>query len=164
MSAMNDVEKSVKDYNTETATTWKIESAKLIDQYKDNKKDFEKILHDVVGRGSGVLRNIKTEDFPNFSEYVRKNLSKIKAGNFDFFSVKEFSGKKPTSFISKICHIVNPQKYPLIWDANVRKTLKIGESKTKWEEKISELTQQLTGKEKEEIYEYDSKLWSEETI
>ncbi len=42
MSAMNDVEKSVKDYNTETATTWKIESAKLIDQYKDNKKDFEK--------------------------------------------------------------------------------------------------------------------------
>ena len=161
---MNDVEKSVKDYNTETATTWKIESAKLIDQYKGNKKDFEKVLHDVVGRGSGVLRNIKTEDFPNFAEYVRSNLSKIEAGNFDIFSVKEFSGKKPTSFISKICHIVNPKAYPLIWDTNVRKALKIGESKKKWDEKISELTQQLTGKEKEEIYEYDSKRWSEETI
>ena len=164
MSAMSDVEKSVKDYNTKTAQLWKIESAKLIDQYKGNKKDFEKVLHDVVGRGSGVLRNIKTEDFPNFSEYVRKNLSKIEAGNFDIFSVEEFSGKKPTSFISKICHIVNPKAYPLIWDTNVRKALKIGESKTKWEEKISELTQQLTGKEKEEIYEYDSKLWSDETI
>ncbi len=164
MNAMSDVEKSVKDYNTKTAQLWKIKSAKLIDQYKDNKKDFEKVLHDVVGRGSGVLRNIKTEDFPNFAEYVRKNLSKIEAGNFDIFSVKEFSGKKPTSFISKICHIVNPKAYPLIWDANVRKTLKIGESKTKWQEKISELTQQLTGKEKEEIYEYDSELWSEETI
>ena len=161
---MNDVEKSVKDYNTKTAQLWKIESVKLISQYKGSKKDFEKVLHDVVGKGSGVLRNIKTEDFPNFSEYVRSNLSKIEAGKYDIFSVKEFSGKKPTSFISKICHIVNPQKYPLIWDTNVKKTLKIGESKTKWEEKISELTQQLTGKEKEEIYEYDSKLWSEETI
>ncbi len=161
---MSDVEKSVKGYNTKTAQLWKIESAKLIDQYKGNKKDFEKVLHDVVGRGSGVLRNIKTEDFPNFAEYVRSNLSKIEAGNFDIFSVKEFSGKKPTSFISKICHIVNPKAYPLIWDTNVRKALKIGESKKKWDEKISELTQQLTGKEKEEIYEYDSKLWSEETI
>lgn len=164
MSAMNDVEKSVKDYNTETATAWKIESAKLIDQYKDNKKDFEKILHDVVGRGSGVLRNIKTEDFPNFAEYVRKNLSKIEAGNFDIFSAEEFSGKKPTSFISKICHIVNPKAYPLIWDTNVRKALKIGESKKKWDEKISELQKQQKGKKTAELYEYDSKLWSEETI
>lgn len=164
MSAMSDVEKSVKVYNTETAKTWKIESAKLIDQYKGNKKDFEKVLHDVVGRGSGVLRNIKTEDFPNFAEYVRKNLSKIEAGNFDIFSVKEFSGKKPTSFISKICHIVNPKDYPLIWDTNVRKALKIGESKTKWQEKISELQKQQRGKKTAELYEYDSELWSGETV
>ena len=164
MSAMSDVEKSVKDYNTETAKTWKIESAKLIDQYKDNKKDFEKILHDVVGRGSGVLRNIKTEDFPNFAEYVRKNLSKIEAGNFDIFSVKEFSGKKLKSFISKICHIVNPKDYPLIWDANVRKALKIGESKKKWDDIISELKQKQHGKKNEDIYLHDSELWSGETV
>lgn len=164
MSVMNDVEKSVKDYNTETATTWKIESAKLIDQYKGNKKDFEKVLHDVVGRGSGVLRNIKTEDFPNFAEYVRSNLSKIEAGNFDIFSVKEFSGKKPTSFISKICHIVNPKDYPLIWDANVRKALKIGESKKKWDDIISELKQKQHGKKNEDIYLHDSELWSGETV
>ena len=161
---MNNVEKSVKDYNTKTAQLWKIESAKLIDQYKGNKKDFEKVLHDVVGRGSGVLRNIKTEDFPNFSEYVRSNLSKIEAGNFDIFSVKEFSGKKPTSFISKICHIVNPKDYPLIWDANVRKALKIGESKKKWDDIISELKQKQHGKKNEDIYLHDSELWSEETI
>ena len=161
---MNDVEKSVNDYNTENATTWKIESAKLIDQYKGNKKDFEKVLHDVVGRGSGVLRNIKTEDFPNFAEYVRKNLYKIEAGNFDIFSVKEFSGKKPTSFISKICHIVNPKDYPLIWDANVRKALKIGESKKKWDDIISELKQKQHGKKNEDIYLHDSELWSGETV
>lgn len=164
MSAMSDVEKSVKDYNTKTAQLWKIESANLISQYKGSKKDFEKVLHDVVGKGSGVLRNIKTEDFPNFSEYVRSNLSKIEAGKYDIFSVKEFSGKKPTSFISKICHIVNPKDYPLIWDANVKKTLKIGESKKKWDEKISELQKQQKGKKTAELYECDSKLWSEETI
>lgn len=93
MSAMNDVEKSVKGYNTKKAQLWKIESANLISQYKGSKKDFEKVLHDVVGRGSGVLRNIKTEDFPTFAEYVRKNLSKIEDGSYDIFSVKEFSGK-----------------------------------------------------------------------
>ena len=122
------------------------------------------IIGDIVG-SVYEFHNIKTKDFPNFSEYVRSNLSKIEDGKYDIFSVKEFSGKKPTSFISKICHIVNPKDYPLIWDANVKKALKIGESKTKWQEKISELQKQQKGKESDEkLYLHDSELWSGETV
>ena len=160
---MNDAKKDVESYNTKTAQLWKVESHKLLLKYKDDKAGFREILHSVVGKGSGVLRNIRKEDFPSFAEYVRKNLSKIGSGEFDIFSVENFSGKKPTSFISKICHIVNPKNYPIIWDENMRKILKVGSSRKEWQNKLEEFKSKQNGKKGEELYKIDSEFWSQGT-
>lgn len=162
---MNEVETSIKEYNIKTAQLWKIESRKLLIEYRNNKKNFEKILHDVVGKGNGVLRNIKTEDFPRFAEYVRDSLPKIEKGEYDIFVAKSFSGKTPISFISKICHIINPKDYPIIWDKNVRTILKTGESKKSWLTKFNEYKhKQANEKTFEKLYMIDSKIWSGDTV
>ena len=158
---MSDVENDIKEYNIKTAQLWKIESEILLRRYRNSKKDFEKILHDVVGKGNGILRNVRTEDFSEFSEYVRSIFPKIEKGEYDIFSVKSFSGKTPTSFVSKVCHILNPKDYPIIWDENVKKNLKIGTSKKKWEDRVSQEKQNQTGKESiEALYMIDSEIWA----
>ena len=158
---MNDAKKDIESYSVKTAQLWKAESCNLLKKYKDDKAGFREILHSVVGKSSGVLRNIKKDDFASFAEYVRKNFSKIESGKFDIFSVENFSGKKPTSFVSKICHIVNPKDYPLIWDENVRKALQIGTRRKEWQSKVEEFKSKQIGKKGEELYKIDSELWSQ---
>lgn len=160
---MNDAKKDVESYSAKTAQLWKVESHDLLLKYKKDKAGFREILHSVVGKGSGVLRNVKKDDFPSFAEYVRKNLSKIESGEYDIFSVESFSGKKPTSFISKICHIVNPKDYPIIWDENVRKVLKVGSSRKEWQNKLEEFKSKQKCKTNEELYKIDSNLWAQGT-
>lgn len=158
---MNDAKKDIESYSVKTAQLWKVESNELLLKYKNDKTGFREILHSVVGKGSGVLRNVKKDDFPSFAEYVRKNLSKIESGEYNIFSVERFSGKKPTSFISKICHIANPKDYPLIWDENVRKALKTGSSRKEWQNKLEEFKSKQKGKTDEELYKIDSNLWAQ---
>ena len=65
----------------------------------------------------------------------------------------------------EICHIINPKAYPLIFDRNVKKKLRISDSgklNEKWNQEIDKRKNILTNDE--EIYKYDSELWYEGSI
>lgn len=161
---MSKTEKEINDYYKSVALHWKTESRKLMLKYEKDEKAFGIILHSVVGKGGGgVLRNISKECFPKFSKYTLDNLSSIKKGTFDIFKVKKFPDKQPISFASKICHILNPKAYPLIYDSRVKRALKIGSGKKaeeKWNYELSEIKRKLTGKESvEDLYNKDFDYW-----
>lgn len=161
---MSKIKEEINNYNMFVALHWKTESRKLIIKYEKDEKAFEEILHSVVGKGGGgVLRNISKERFPKFSKYILDNLSSIKKGTFDIFKVKKFPDKQPISFASKICHILNPKAYPLIYDSRVKRALKIGSGKKaeeKWNDELSEIKRKLTGKESvEDLYKLDFDYW-----
>lgn len=161
---MSKIEEEINNYYMSVALHWKTESRKLMIKYEKDEKAFEEILHSVVGKGGGgVLRNISKDYFSKFSKYILDNLASIKNGTFDIFKVKKFPDKQPVSFASKICHILNPKAYPVIYDSRVRTALKIGSSKNtekKWNEKVSEIKSSLTGKESvEDLYNKDFDYW-----
>ena len=163
---MSKTEKEINDYYKSVALHWKTESRKLMLKYEKDEKAFEIILHSVVGKGGGgVLRNISKDYFSKFSKYILDNLASIKNGTFDIFKVETFPDKQPVSFASKICHILNPKAYPVIYDSRVRTAFKIGSGKNtekKWDEKISEIKSTLTGKESvEDLYNKDFDCWIE---
>ena len=138
-------------------------SYELLNEYKTNKENFEVIVHDVVGKGGGgVLRAVS--DFPKFADYIYKQLPKIEKGSFDIFTEEKFKDKRATSFISKICHILNPRDYPIIYDNYNRKNLNVindDERHKKLNEIIKKYKKEQTGKESlEDLYMIDSKLWA----
>ena len=161
---MTEIEDDIQQYMIGTAQRWKKESKRLLYKYRDNKKAFETVLNSVIGKGGGgVLRNIKKDMFPQFSEYVRKNISKIEKGEFDIFSVETFPDKQPVSFISKVCHIINPKAYPVIYDSYVKKALGIKYNKNlqeNWYKRTNEIKQTQKGNESlEDLYRVDSEYW-----
>ena len=161
---MTEIEDDIGKYMIETAQHWKIGSRLLLYRYRDDKHAFEKILIFVVGKGGGgVLRNVKKECFSQFSEYVQRNFSRIEKGEFDIFTVETFPEKQPISFISKICHIINPRDYPIIYDSYVKKALGIKDNKhlqQNWNRCVDEIKHTLLGKETcKELYLVDSKYW-----
>lgn len=161
---MNKSEEEIQNYYKSVALNWKIESRTLMLKYEKDEKAFEEILHSVVGKGGGgVLRNISKDLFPKFSKYIFNNLSSIKDGNFDIFSVEKFPDKQPVSFVSKICHILNPRSYPLIFDSRVKRALGItgnNNIKEKWNNKIAEIKIKHSDKKSDkEIYELDFSYW-----
>lgn len=161
---MTEMENDIRNYMIETALHWKSGSRYLLYKYMNDKCTFEKILNSVVGKGGGgVLRNVKKEYFSQFSEYVQKNFRRIEKGEFDIFSVETFPDKQPISFISKICHIINPRNYPIIYDSYVKRALGIKDNKhlqENWNQCVDEIKHLQKGTESyEELYLVDSKYW-----
>ncbi len=166
---MSDIIKDIKKYNMETAQRWKIESRKLLLKYKNDKSGFEKILHYIVGTGGGgILRDVAVTYFPDFSNYIFENFPIIEKGLFDIFSVKSFPDKKPKSFVSKICHIINPKDYLVIYDNYIKDALKIKENKhlkENWDNAIYEFKKKQTGTESiKDLYAIDSELWAQGSV
>ena len=90
-------------------------------------------------------------------------------GVLDIFSVRTAAGlaNNPLSYITKICHIINPNAYPLIWDSRVRKNMGIyyRRGTGAWEEKFNRAREIVKAEniDEEEAYTRESKLWAGET-
>ena len=148
----------IKKANIEHAISWKKQSHDLLSSAK-NKKDFKAAVL-WCGSNGNVIRSIDTEEQENFSNYVYSIKEKVLNGTFDLRDIeKKFKNKTPRSWISKICHILNPQMYPIIYDTNVCKKLKVNNINQFWDKLINK-RKTSKGKSDEEIYRKEAEIWA----
>lgn len=164
---MTNVEKDIQEYNRKLSLIWKENSKKFLLKYKNDFNSFSEILRSLVGKGGGgVLRGIPKEYFPKFAEYILHKLPDIEAGKFNIFETESFPDKKPISYVSKVCHIINPQKYPVIYDTHTKICLKIDSSnlkkiEEKWNKAMNEIVVENKDKTSDDdFYNIDSEIWA----
>ena len=148
----------IKHTNSKYSLYWKLLSYKLLTKAKDKTEFCEAVLW--CGKAGNVIRSVNKKSQSAFCEYVFTEKNEILKGTFDIFNCKSFNNKSPKSFVSKICHIMNPRMYPLIYDENVRKSLKIKKDK-EFKEKEEEYKKKVRFWSRKRIYRLDSKMWAE---
>lgn len=116
------------------AQEWKETSFnEITEAYRE--KDVDKMvsaLHKCASN-SGVVRTVPTEgkvtgSWHNLAQFIIESYDDISNGKFDFTDnmvsnkIRRGFGfnRYPRSFMSKLCHIINPFDYPMIWDSYVR--------------------------------------------
>ena len=126
----------------------------LIDAIISNDKDSFKDVVYIIGSQWGVLRTVKKDNdvqneqqdevpkkeyFSALVERLWENKEKILKGNYRGWVTDKF----PHSYESKICFLLNPKKYGIIFDSHNRKSLKKLEfldkencSPTEWENAV----------------------------
>lgn len=154
---------------------------------EDAKQAFMVAVREMVGNRGSVARTIAGNDLDKFVEKILNNYQNILDGKilnedfaenaeekFDIFSVKydkskdknpvkdnESKGKNPLSYITKICHIINPKGCPLIWDKNVRAALKFN-SKDRYRQYLEEARNVVEAENYScsKIYDIESAIWA----
>ena len=178
--AKKEMENMIKEYSKEVSKRWKEETRKMLElahnAYKpaeegnQDEEAFMVAVSEMVGNRGSVARTVPKENLKVFADTILKNYPKIKEGKilkedvFDIFSVKYKEGnqeKNPLSYITKICHIINPKGCPLIWDSKVREALKI-KSKTQYKEVLINARNTVNegNYSDEEIYDIESAIWA----
>ena len=149
---------------------WKKASRNLFDSAR-NGKDFANAVH-WCGKMGNVVRTVPKEKFASFAAFLYDHFDQIKDGTFRLDEVPsyerlpskktgEVSEAAPYSWVSKICHIVNPVAYPVIYDSRIRAILGIMNVNEfiPFSDAIKE-DLGATGADEEVIYEIDSLLWA----
>ena len=113
----------IQKANYEYSLSWKENGYNLLKDAKDEKEFSEAVLW--CGITGNVSRTVAKRSFKEFSNYLFNKRQEILEGNYSLLKVKEFDNKKPISYISKVCHILNPHGYPLIYDSYVRDAVNI---------------------------------------
>ena len=149
-------------YRKDISVSWKVHAHTMLKEAKADKEAFCTVLENMVGKIGSVLRSVNINERQKFFSYIFENYGDICKGDFDIFGVKETLGlsKDPLSFTSKICHIVSPQHYPLIWDSKVRKQLNIGDSRKKFKKELEQAKENTKGFSDEQIYGRESEIWA----
>ena len=89
-------------------------------------KDLFESIVETVGKEWHVFRNVKSGDFPKFANNLWKHIGDIKKGSYLWCD----SQYQAYSYESKICFLINPSGYKLIYDDNI-KTILMAEKKLK---------------------------------
>ena len=146
----------IQQANVDLSMTWKRSCKRLFYSAK-TLKEFSDAVR-LCGNVAHVSRTIPTKEFAAFAEWLYSHLDEIKNGTFSM-TISPF-GKYPASWVSKICHIINPHAYPLIWDSHVVAHLK--SQNTNWDEAVADAKAKFQDASDEDIYLYDSTLWARE--
>ena len=138
---------------------WKRQSKLLLDT-----EDISEFRDAVVwcGKGGNVLRTLEKKFVQEFSEFLFNNKNEINNGNFKLSSLQNFGKKRPLSWASKIIHIMNPKKYPIIYDGNIRKVLGIKTIK-QYEKRLIEERKLSKKMNDNDLYKYDSDIWASQS-
>ncbi len=144
----------------EYSLVWKRISSDLFKEaiQQNSVKAFKKAVRWCGGAGN-VSRSVSSDDFDSFASYLWGNKGNIKNGVFSLSDVKRFGGKTPVSWTSKICHIISPSKYPVIYDSKVREALEIRSINAFWN---LMLFLRDKGPIKPSPWELDSAIWASE--
>lgn len=156
-----EIESKIKEYNKKISLAWKQESHDLLMEAWNDRVAFEKVLLEMVGKNGNVLRSVKKTEQHGFCSRIFENREAIKGGTFNIFSLNGICSKNPLSYISKICHIINPKAYPLIWDSHVMKKLRINYRRDRWDEKVAEERERVANLSEKEAYENESAIWAD---
>ncbi|MGN0186661.1 MAG: hypothetical protein ACI392_02820 [Paludibacteraceae bacterium] len=138
--------------------TWKRSCKQLFDLAKTLQEFSDAVYW--CGKAANVLRTIPKAEFPAFANWLYIHLADIQNGTFVYDVRIPISGVStyPRSFIAKICHIINPHAYPLIWDSHVVEHLK--NQNTTWNQAVNAAKAQFQNAPDDDIYRYDSILWA----
>ena len=79
-----------------------------------------KSIIEIVGKEWHVFRNVKSGDFPKFANNLWEHIKDIQNATYLWHK----SQYQAYSYESKICFLINPSKYRLIYDDNIKATLK----------------------------------------
>ena len=139
---------------------WKKTTKKLFEEAWNDKEAFSNVVIENVGRQAHVLRTLRKETREAFCTAIFENREKIKDGSFSLFSLDGMFENNMPSYISKICHIINPHAYPLIWDTHVMKELGINYNMNKWNEEVSKRKADVAFLSDEEIFKKESGIWA----
>ena len=154
------LESAVKAYKKESITT---------EEKDDAKKAFTLAVTTMIGGYGSVARTLSTKD--SFMELVLNNYENIKKGKiglndndndkFNIFNLKDTLNlsKEPLSYITKICHIINPNGCPIIWDKNIRDALDI-KNKDTYKKYLKKIRNFVKEYDRTDIYNIDSAIWA----
>ena len=148
---------SIQQADINMSLSWKENSRQLFELAKDLEK-FSYAVH-WCGRYANVSRTVPKGKFDAFVSWLYDHFDAIKNGTFSYTdnNISDFS-KYPRSWIAKICHIINPHAYPLIWDSHVREWLK--KNNITWENAMNDTKSKFQNAPDYDIYLYDSTLWA----
>ena len=104
-----------------------------------------------------VVRTVKANSLSAYTSFVSANYISIMNGSFDVLTVPSYQGKRPLSWISKICHIINPWDYPLIFDGNNRNRLGLDEQNINAE--MKKRRHKKSRMSRQEAYTRESSVW-----
>lgn len=151
---MNPIERA----NIEHAVSWKENSYNLLNEANDEASFMDAVKW--CGTNGNVARTVRKDSVKPFSDYIFSHRKDIKTGCFDLRTIESFDGVKPISWVSKICHILNPQQYPLIYDEFVRKHFSINTIEEFWNLLLNE-REKYQDKKNRQIYRGEASIWAE---
>lgn len=151
---------------------------------RDVKEDFENVVH-FIGIQWGVIRTVLSDDkakcnecnqnpteeenlqeaevikkmtFKNFVDNLWKSKKKILSGEYTDWTKEG----QPHSYESKICFLINPKHYKVIFDSQNRKSLKKSKCKAEeWQDIVNKYFEdnKLDSLSIDEIFLNDCNLW-----
>ena len=148
----------LQEANYNHSVSWKKNSKRLFDELSNSLEDFRDAVA-WCGTNGNVSRTIETHAFNGYCEWLFKILSAIKDGSFELKNTPAFGGKVPLSWVSKICHIINPNRYPVIYDSFTRKAFHVSALHS-FQKVLDVLRNCANNLEEEQIYHKDSFIWA----
>lgn len=145
----------IQKANYNHSLSWKKQSKQLLST-KDL-SDFKKAIR-WCGVAGNVARTVKKERQEEFAKILFSHLDEINNGTF--MSWNNLDIGKPVSWISKICHIINPHMYPIIYDIEIRNKLGI-RNLDEYFHFIEVLRSRVKSIKADDIYKLDSIIWAE---
>lgn len=122
----------------------------------ENESLFKEIVK-FIGREWSVLRTVEKGKIDEFCTNLWKNRAKIQDGTYKWNKSKY----KAYSYESKICFLIMPEKYKLIYDGNVRKALN-NATKDNWQKEANDKIKDYYKTEEintKQAFEIDWILW-----
>ena len=105
-----------EEFNIETKKMYH----KWFNKYiEDGDKEAFKNAVIAMGNTYHVLRTLPKKYREKFFEDIWKNKEEIKEGNYAWWSRQYFY-----SYFSKVCYLISPEKYKIIYDSNNKTTLR----------------------------------------
>lgn len=153
-----------EEFNIETKKMYHRWFNKYIE---DGKKDAFKNAVIAMGKTYNVLRTLPKQEEnelndirENFFEDIWNNIPEIKSGKYDW--TKEIEGRHFWSYLSKVCYLISPEKYKIIYDSNNKTSLgklykknKLNWNPEKWQENIEEIFDDLVNKYQVELKNHE---------
>lgn len=148
----------IQQADVNLSMNWKHTCRKLFDSAK-SLQDFSDAAR-WCGKAANVLRSIPKAQFHAFAKWLYDHLEDIKNGTFVYDVRISILGVStyPKSFIAKICHIINPHAYPLIWDSHVVEHF--NKQNIPWSQAVATAKAKFQNAPDDDIYSYDSILWA----
>jgi hypothetical protein len=125
-------------------------------------EDEESFKNAVIAMGNtyGVLRTLPRINREAFFKDIWDNREKIKSGEYDW--TKKIEGRHFWSYLSKVCYLISPEKYKIIYDNNNKTSLgklykknKLNWNPEKWQENIEEIFDDLVNKYQVELKNHE---------